>query len=158
MDQIYLLQLYGKIADKHPNPIAKVNLKWINYLSQYKWYIGANRYPFAYINGSRLPLHRYIHWLINGYWTTLIVDHIDRDKFNAMDNNLREATPAQNSYNKTYANENHNIKYKQSTGKYEVHIQKNKIIHKISDIQTLDDAKNIYKLMAEELFGTFAPI
>ena len=136
----------------------KVNLKWINYLSQYKWYIGANGYPFTYANGSRLPLHRYIHWLINGYWTTLIVDHIDRDKFNATDDNLREATAKENSYNKTHKNPDHNIKYKQSTNTFEVIIQKNKKVHKIDNIKNLEEARKIYKIMAEELFGNFAPI
>jgi len=158
MDQIYLLQLHGKLSLIHTNPFAKVNLKWFNDVDKYKWYIGSNGYPFTYIQGSRIPLHRYIHWLKNGYWTNLIVDHINRDRFDATDNNLREATNAQNSYNKTYSNPDHNIKYKQSTNTFEVRIQKNKITHKISDIETLEEARNIYKLMAEELFGEFAPI
>jgi hypothetical protein len=159
MDQVYYLQLHGKLAEiSEQTPVAKVNLKWINEVEQHKWYIGSNGYPFAYIKGARVPLHRFIHWLINGYWTDLIVDHIDRDKFNATDSNLREATAKQNSYNKTHTNPNHNIKYNESTGKFTVKITKDKIVHKIDDISTIDEAKNIYKLMAEELFGEFAPV
>jgi hypothetical protein len=87
-----------------------------------------------------------------------MVDHIDRDKFNATDTNLREATAKQNSYNKTHTNPNHNIKYNESTSNFTVSITKDKVIHKIDNIKTIDEAKNIYKLMAEELFGEFAPV
>jgi len=158
MEQVYLLQLHGKLAESNPNSTAKVSLRWINEVDQYKWYIGSSGYPFTYIKGARILLHRFIHYLIKRYWTELIVDHINRDKFDATDSNLREATPAENSYNKTFSNPNHNIKYNQSKCKYEVSIQKNKVNHKIANIETLEDAKNIYKLMAEELFGEFAPI
>ena len=95
--------------------------------------------------------------MCKGYWTDLIVDHINRDKLDATDTNLREATSAENSYNKTYTNPDHNIKYKESTGTFEVKITKNKIVHKIDNISSLTEAKSIYKLMAEELFGEFAP-
>ena len=166
MDQIYLVKLYGKLVQ---NPIynptqksifAKVSLRWINHVSQYKWYLGQNGYPFAYIKyqnqTSRINLHRYIHWLQTAQWTNLYVDHINRDKLDSTDSNLREATPAQNSYNKTHTNPNHNIKLNKSTSTYEVNICKNKINHKINNIQTLEEAKDIYKLMSEELFGEFA--
>jgi hypothetical protein len=158
MEQVYLLELHGKLATLNPNPTAKVSLRWINEVDQYKWYIGSNGYPFTFIKGSRIQLHRFIHYLIKGYWTELIVDHINRNKFDATDSNLREATAAENSYNKTFSNPNHNIKYNQSKCKYEVLIQKNKVNHKIANIETLEEARNIYKLMAEELFGEFAPI
>jgi len=158
MNDIYLVKLHGKLADIMINPYAKINVKWINHIIMFKWYVGKNGYPFAYMNSSRMPLHRYIHYLIKGYWTTLIVDHVNRDKLDATDKNLREATPAENSYNKTFSNPNHNIRYNCKNATYEVKIVKNKVTHKISDIVTITDAQNIYKLMAEELFGEFAPI
>lgn len=158
MNQVYYLQLHGKLSLNHSNPFAKISLRWVNDVEQHKWYIGLNGYPFAYIYGCRVHLHRFIHWLNVRYWTDLIVDHIDRDKFNATDSNLREATAKQNSYNKTHTNPNHNIKYNESTGKFTVSIQKDKIVHKIDNIETINDAKNVYKLMAEELFGEFVPI
>ena len=161
MDQIYLLKLHGKLTNEES--FAKVSLRWLDQVDQHKWYLGSNGYPFAYIKHksggtSRVPLHRYIHWLQTGYWTDLYVDHINRDKLDATDQNLREATPAENSYNKTNQNPLHNIKYNESTNKYEVKITKNKIIHKIDNIETLAEANNIYKMMAEELFGEFAPL
>jgi hypothetical protein len=160
MEQIYLLKLYGKLTNAES--FAKVDIRWLNQVDQHKWYLGSNGYPFAYVKHltggtSRIPLHRYIHWLQKGYWTNLYVDHINRDKLDATDQNLREATAAENSYNKTHTNPDHNIKYNESKKKYEVKITKNKIIHKIDNIESLTEARNIYKLMAEELFGNFAP-
>ncbi len=159
MDQYYLVELHGKSV-KTPT-FAKISLRWIDHIIQHKWYLGSGGYPFAYIkqsNGTaRVNLHRYIHWLMTSRWTNLYVDHINRDKLDATDINLREATPAENAYNKTHSKPNHNIKFNQSKSFYEVSICKNKKIHRISNIQTLDEAQNIYKLMAEELFGEFAP-
>jgi hypothetical protein len=160
MDQIYFLKLHGKLTTDET--FAKVNIRWINDVEQYKWYLGINGYPFTYIKynfkiKSRISLHRYIHWLNINYWTNLYVDHINRDKLDATDCNLREATAAENSYNKTYTNPNHNIRYIESKNKFEVKIKKNNIVCKISDIYTIDDARNIYNIMAEELFGQFSP-
>ncbi len=148
--------LFVKI--KNTNLNAKVSLRWINEVSRYTWYLGKNGYPFTYINGCRTQLHRYIHWLNTNYWTNLYVDHINRDKLDSTDNNLREATAAENSYNKTFKNPNHNIQYNKLTDTYKVCICKNKIKHNINNIQSLAEAKTIYKLMAEELYGNFAPI
>ena len=136
---------------------TKISIRWIEQISRYKWYLGKNNYPFAYINNSRVQLHRFIHWLNNNYWTKFYVDHINRDKLDNTDINLREATPAENSYNRTFQNPNHNIKFNKSTNTYEVIITKNKIRHRINNIQTIVDAKNIYKLMSEELYGNYAP-
>ncbi len=159
MSDFYLLQLHGKLATD--DSFAKVSLRWISHVEQHKWYLGSNGYPFAYIKSShgtgRVPLHRYIHWLQTGYWSDLYIDHINRDKLDATDQNLREATPAENSYNKTHTNPEHNIKLNVNTGRYEVKITKNKVIHRINDIDTMDQAKEIYKMMAEELFGEYAP-
>jgi hypothetical protein len=152
MDNFFLIKL------TNTNVYAKITIRWIDQINKYKWYLGKNGYPFSYINNCRVQLHRYIHWLNNNYWTSLYVDHINRDKLDATDNNLREATPAENSYNKTHKNPNHNIKFNESTNTYEVNITKNKVKHKINNIQTLTEAKNIYKLMAEELYGNFSPI
>ena len=124
---------------------AKISLNNINQITIYKWYLGKNGYPFAYINNKRIPLHRYVHWLNNKYWSSLYIDHINRDKLDATDTNLREATAAENSYNKT-------------TNTFIVCIVKNKQKYHIDNIKTLEEAKSIYKLMSEELYGNFAAI
>ena len=143
-------------------------------INKHKWYLGKDGYPFSYIKGGRVPLHRYIWMLNTGFWynknidiegkiTKLYVDHINRDKLDARDENLRICTPAENSYNKTSKNAIidpetgkplHHIKLLKKG--YEVCITKDKQINKIDKISSLKEAKEIYNMMANEMFGEFA--
>ena len=169
----YLFELHGANPNSSISK-AKVSLNKIQYIDKYKWYLGKDGYPFAYIEGGRAPLHRYIWWLNTGSWdnkrigsdgqiTKIYIDHVNRDKLDATDINLRASTPAENSYNKTSKNKIidpetnqplHHIQLLKSG--YSVSITKDKKISKISKIPTLQEAKQIYNLMAEELFGEFA--
>ncbi len=169
----YLIQLYGANPNSNTSQ-AKVSLNKMDLVSQYKWYLGKDGYPFAYIKGGRVPLHRLI-WYANtqiysnnqvdseGKITKLYVDHVNRDKLDATDENLRLSTPAQNSYNKTSKNSIidpitnkplHHIKLEKSG--YCVSLTKNKETKKINKIATLEEAKEIYNMMATELFGEYA--
>ena len=156
------------------NSTAKISINKIPHIILHKWYLGKDGYPFAYIEGGRVPLHRYIWYLNTGIWTNnyidsnnkikkLYVDHINRDKLDATDDNLRISTPAENSYNKTSKNlildpntglPIHHIKLKKSG--YEVTLSKDGKVNKINKIKTIEEAKEIYNMMAFELFGEFA--
>ncbi len=169
----YLIQLYGKHPESQGSQ-AKVSLNKIDHVSPYKWYLGKDGYPFAYIQGGRAPLHRYVWWLNTGSWTNqkinhegklikLYVDHANRDKLDATDENLRLSTPAENSYNKTSKNSIldpttnkplHHIKLLKSG--YSICLTKNKETKKINKIATLEEAKQIYNMMATEFFGEYA--
>lgn len=172
-DRCYLIKLHGA----NPNSQlldAKVSLNKIDYVNKYKWYLGRDGYPYAFIKGGRAPLHRYIWWLNTGFWTNktidsngktiqLYIDHINRDKLDAQDENLRLCTPAENSYNKTSKNSIidpetgeplHHIKLLKKG--YCVCISKDKQTNKIDKISSLKEAKEIYNLMANEMFGEFA--
>ena len=169
----YLIQLYGANPDSQSSQ-AKISLNKMENINQYKWYLGKDGYPFAYIKGGRVPLHRYIWYLNTGIWTNkkinqdgsitkLYVDHVNRDKLDASDENLRISTPAENSYNKTSKNTIidpdttkplHHIKLLKSG--YSVSMTKDKKTSKINKIATLEEAKEIYNMMAIELFGEFA--
>lgn len=164
MTDKFIIQLKGK----NPNSSISQAIISSNKASQileYSWYLGKNGYPFAYINGARVPLHRYVWYLNTGKWDNdeLFVDHINRDKLDATDSNLRLATPAENSYNKTSKNaiidpmtnnSLHHIKLKKSG--YEVSLTKNGQTNKINKITSLEEAKEIYNMMATEMFGEFA--
>lgn len=170
-NEYYFIKLYGANAN---NFEAKISLHKLPYIIEYKWYLGKNGYPFAYINGARVPLHKYIWYLNKGTWNNNIIDinnnikkmyidHINRDKLDATDENLRLSTPAENSYNKTSKNNIidpisnkplHHIKLRKSG--YEVSITKNGNISKINNIKDLEEAKDIYNIMALELFGEYA--
>ena len=171
MDDYYKIKLYRKNTDI--NAHALVSLNKITHVEQHKWYLGKDGYPFTYIKGGRVPLHRYIWYINTGSWANDFVvgdkvvkhyvDHVNRDKLDARDTNLRLATPAQNSYNKTSKNTLtdpetdqplHHIKLKKNG--YEVSLSKDGNTNRIDSIATLEEAKQIYNMMALEMFGEFA--
>ncbi len=173
-DNIFYIKLHRNKNDLG-DTMAKVSLNKKDIVEKHKWYLGKDGYPFTYIEGGRVPLHRYIHYLNTSQWNNnfvdphtnavvkFYVDHVNRDKLDATDENLRLATPAENSYNKTSVNDIidpytgkplHHIKLKKSG--YEVTIKKDDNINKINKIKTLEEAKEIYNMMATELFGEYA--
>lgn len=171
--EYYYIKLYGSNPESKLHK-AKISLNKIDKVDKFKWYLGKNGYPFTFIDGIRIPLHKYIWWLNTGIWknininengitTKLYIDHINRDKLDARDVNLRLSTPAENSYNKTSKNliidpisnkPLHHIKLTK-TG-YSVSLTKNKLTNKIDKISTLEEAKEIYNMMAKDMFGEFA--
>ena len=172
-NNFFLLELHGANPNSKTSK-AKISLNKIDHIDKHKWYLGINGYPYAYINGSRVQLHRYIWWLNTGIWTNTIInsdntttklyiDHINRDKLDARDENLRASTPAENSYNKTSKNDIidpislkplHHIKLTKSG--YCIKITKNGKTNKINKISNLEEAKEIYNMMATELFNEYA--
>jgi hypothetical protein len=169
---VYLVGFVGKNPESI-DKFAKVSFNKKTIIGQHGWYLGKDGYPFAFIKGSRVPLHRYVWYLNTGLWYNrysdngqikkLYVDHINRDKMDSTDENLRLATPAQNSYNKTCKSTCidpinnqplHHIKLKKAG--YEVCINKKGLVNKINKIATIEEAKEIYNLMAEEMFGSYA--
>ena len=169
----FLIQLFGANPASKLSK-AKVSLNKIDHINKYKWYLGKNGYPYTYINGGRAPLHRFIWWLNTGVWknekigldgsmSKLYVDHANRDRLDARDENLRLSTPAENSYNKTSKNDIidpitlkplHHIKLIKSG--YSVNLTKDGKTSKINKIASLEEAKEIYNMMSSELFGEFA--
>lgn len=161
------IQLHGKNPES-ANSLALISPKHAPQILDYKWYLGKNGYPYTFINGGRVPLHRYVWYLKTGNWynDSLFVDHINRNKLDATNENLRLATPAENSYNKTPATTKntildpisekplHHIKFTK-TG-YEVSLSKEGLFNKIDKIASLEEAKEIYNMMATEMFGNFA--
>ena len=129
--------------------------KW-KHVSKYDWYLAKSGYPMCYKLG-KIKLHRFIFTIILGQNppSDLYVDHIDRNKLNNTDFNLRLATPQENSFNKSSKTNSKGIK-KISEGNYTANITKNGIKHEIKNITTEKQAAETYNLMAEELFGSFA--
>ena len=129
--------------------------KW-QYVSRYEWYLGKAGYPLCYQLG-KMQLHRFIYTYILGESPPekFYVDHIDRNKLNNTDNNLRLATPQENSFNKSTKSNKKGVK-KISENNFTATVTKDGIRHEIKNIPTEQQAAEVYNLMAEELFGTFA--
>ena len=129
--------------------------KWPE-VSRYQWYLGKAGYPMCYELG-KMQLHRFVYTYIFGQYppSNLYVDHIDRNKLNNTDENLRLATPQENSFNKSSKSNTKGVK-KISDDNFTASITKNGIKHEIKNIPTEKQAAEIYNMMAEELFGEFA--
>lgn len=153
-DDIVLFSLKGRA--KKDNLFAMVSVNKWQFVSKYNWYLGKTGYPVCYELGM-MQLHRFVYTHTFGQKipTQFFVDHIDRNKLNNTDSNLRLATPQENSFNKTTTSNKKGVR-KISENNYSACIVKNKIKHEIKNIPTEQQAAEIYNLMAEELFGTFA--
>ena len=134
---------------------AAVNMdKWL-IISKYEWFLGKSGYPVCYELG-KIQLHRFVYTLILGTCPSgLYVDHIDRNKLNNTDGNLRLVTPQQNSFNKSTNTNKKGVK-KISDNNYMATVVKDGVRRQIKNIPTEIAAAEIYNMMAEELFGEFA--
>lgn len=170
----FQIKLSGKNPDSKES-FALVSPNKVPYVIEHKWYLGKTGYPFTYIDGGRIQLHQYI-WLLNNgslpHYNNeslhhsdekFYIDHINRNKLDATDNNLRLSTPAENAYNKTPINKImdptteeplHHIKWKKSG--YVISVSKDGKTNTIDQVSTLEEAKEIYNMMATEMFGEFA--
>lgn len=129
--------------------------KW-QYVSRYQWYLGKSGYPVCYQLG-KLQLHRFVYTYILGEYppSNIYVDHIDRNKLNNTNENLRLATAQENSFNRSTKNNRKGVK-KISDNNFSAIVTKNGIKHEIKNIPTQQQAAEVYNMMAEELFGSFA--
>lgn len=154
VDDIVHFELKGRAVADNIYAMVSAN-KW-KYVSKYDWYLGKNGYPLCYSLG-KMQLHRFVYYYVLGFKppSELYVDHIDHNKLNNTDQNLRLATPQENSFNKSSSTNMKGVK-KISEGNYSASITKNGKKHEIKNIPTAEQAAETYNLMAEELFGHFA--
>ncbi len=154
LDDVVYFMLNGRA--KKEGVYAMVSMDKWPFVSKYQWYLGKNGYPICY-SLYKMQLHRFIYNYILGEYppSNLYVDHIDRNKLNNTDNNLRLATPQENSYNKSTSTNKKGVK-KISENNYCATIVKDGLKNQIKNIRTPEEAAEIYNMMAEELFGQFA--
>ena len=154
IDDVVYFELLGRCANQ--DILAIVSLSMWDQVSKYKWYLGKAKYPICYELGM-MTLHRYVYTHIFGEYppSEMHVDHIDRNKLNNTNSNLRLVTPQENSFNKTSKTNLKGVR-KISDGNYTASITKDGKTHEIKNIRTKEEAAEMYNIMAEDLFGTFA--
>jgi hypothetical protein len=152
LDDIVYFELKGRANGSY----AMVSMnKWPT-VSKYEWYLGKAGYPICY-ELHKMQLHRLVYTLTLGFYppSELYIDHIDRNKLNNSDENLRPATAQENSFNKTTDSNKKGVK-KISENNYSATVVKDGVRHEIKNIPSETQAAQMYNLMAEELFGSFA--
>ena len=124
---------------------------------KHDWHLNISGYAWCYALCQ--PLHRYVYYLTLGFYppSNLYVDHMDRDKLNNSDGNLRLSTPQQNSFNKSSKTNLKGVRGK-TPGKYSASITKDGKTYKISNISTETLAAQMYNYMATDLFGEYAAL
>lgn len=152
-DDVIYFKLNGRGLVNEIYAIVSVD-KW-PMVSKHKWYLGKSGYPICY-ELHKMSLHRFIFHLILGQKppSNLYIDHIDRNKLNNTNGNLRLATPQENSFNRTTKTNKKGVK--KSGGKYSTTITKDGITYSMDDIETEEEAIKMYNFLAEEFFGDFA--
>ena len=150
-DDVYF-KLPGRATDIH----AIVSLDKWPFVSKYTWYLGKAGYPICYAL-AKMTLHKFVFFYTLGQHppSELFIDHINRDKLDNRDTNLRLVTPQENSFNKTTETNTKGVK-KISETNYTACATKDGVKHEIKNIKTEKEAAEIYNLMASELFGEYA--
>lgn len=144
--------LKGRASEEGYYAIVSID-KW-SAVSKFKWYLGKDGYPHTYgKRGGIITLHKFVKYM-DGIESNkeLFIDHINGDKLDNRDSNLRMVTPQQNTWNR----EAKGVR-KTATG-YAARVVKDGKSHEINDLPDENTAKEVYKMMTEELFGEFARI
>lgn len=155
-DDIVFFALRGRAEKEGVQAIVSLN-KW-SQVQRYNWYLGKSGYPVCYELGM-LQLHRFVfmHSIGSRLPPDMCIDHIDRNKLNNTDQNLRLATPQENSYNRSSSTNLKGVR-RISKNNYSAVITHNGIKREIKNIPTEQRAAEIYNMMAQELFGEFAAL
>ena len=139
------------------NQWAIVSLRHWDKVSEYQWHLGKAGYPLCY-ELQRMTLHMFVFkYCIRKRTEEKYIDHIDRNKLNNTEANLRLATPQENSWNKSTKTNMKGVK-KISKGNYTVTITKDGEKHKVKGIASRKEAVETYNKLAEKLFGKFAAL
>lgn len=109
------------------------------------------------VNNVTVPHNRLAYALYHGVWPIDIVDHEDRDKTNNKISNLREATPAQNQYNKAgYGAYPKGVTWRNRYDKpWQAKIRVDGVRYHLGSFATMPEAHEAYLLAALEYHGDF---
>jgi hypothetical protein len=159
IDDVVYFELKGRAKEGHGLYAIVSMIKW-PMVSKFNWYLGQAGYPVCY-ELSRIPLHKFVFYYTLGQKPppNLYIDHINRDKLDNRDSNLRLATPQENSFNRsTQGDHLYKGVRKISESNYTASITKDGNKHEIKNIKTESEAAEVYNWMAQELFGEFAAL
>lgn len=150
---------YKEIVTKRGEQIL-VDEKDYGLVADYSWNTNATGYAYAYVKGSGRDNHKTItmHRLIMGFPDKLKVDHVNRNKLDNRQANLRICTSSQNMGNAIGYSKK--TKYKGldllPTGRWRARINiGGKSLH-LGVAVTEKEAAALYNTAAAKHYGTFA--
>lgn len=120
--------------------------------------------PYLYfsISGKRYAVHRAVWAMLKGAWPSSQIDHINRDPLDNRIENLREATPLQNSGNtgiwKTNSSGYRGVSFHKATGKWRAYTSKGNVHKSLGYYLSPEAAAIAYNKAALEYFGEFATL
>jgi len=88
--EIILMDIKCNIRGK-----AMISICNVDKIAPYKWSLNKKGYAMARVGDKSILLHKYLLPVSKG----MFVDHINRNKLDCTNENLREATPSENSHN-----------------------------------------------------------
>jgi len=137
---------YMNIYNNHSEKIAvtKFSKKYYKEVVKHKWHISHDGYAATTLNSKRTSLHVFI----KGKRRNLVLDHIDRDKLNNEDNNLRFVTLYQNSINR----ESKGYSWSKQSKKWKVVVTINKVKKYFGLYKTEKEAKKVADKVIEERY------
>ena len=148
------------IKDIHNNEKCrvKISLDKISKVKEYRWRFGSKGYIEATINNTKIRLHNIIMEPPEGY----IVDHINRDKLDNRNENLRLCLQIDNAKNlskyKTNTSGVHGVSYNKKSNKWRTEIMCNGEKIYLGEYINLEDATKVRKEAEKKYFGEFAPL
>lgn len=120
----------------------------------------SNGYWRIKADGKDYPAHRLAWFYVNGRWPEGVIDHINRDPLDNRFCNLREASFAQNQYNRTEQRNNTSgfkgVSRFKKTGKWRAEIMLNGKSHYLGAYETAELASKAYDEAAISLHQSFA--
>lgn len=138
-----------------------INKNKYNLIKKYKWRENDEGYIYAFTDSGKIYVHRLVMGLKSYEIDKITIDHIDRNKKNNRNNNLRLATKTQNKRNGNIRKDNQTgiagVGWYKKYNKWVAFIAVNKIDKNLGYYENFNDAI-IARLKAEkEYFGEFAP-
>lgn len=126
---------------KHNIKAVALISKWnIFKVSPYKWSMNRKGYAMAKVEGKSILLHKFLLPTMKG----MLVDHINQNKLDCRDENLREATPSQNCHNSKINSNNTSgikgVRYIKKSGKWSAEINFEGVRYRKAGIPTKDEA------------------